>query len=360
MADPGGFYKKFLLFTIGAVCLLILVGGIVRSTGSGMGCPDWPRCFGNWVPPTDISDLPADYKDVYAQKRHQKNLRLANYLEYLGFDELVNKLRKDPTILVEESFNPTKTWIEYLNRLLGVLVGFLITLNVYFSFQHRSSDTKFLTLSISNLLLVGFQGWVGSIVVSTNLLGGLITFHMILALLILAVLIYNFWLTENTKTVVAENRAYVKKVFVLMVISITLFTIQVVFGTQVREGVDSIASQLGDLRRSDWIEGIGLSFYIHRSYSIVILISHLYVCFLASGILRESRLVRMIYLLVFVLLLEVLSGVIMAYFSIPPALQPIHLILATLIFSIDFYLLLEIKRILNSEAVTPQLIQDVE
>ena len=33
--------------------LLVVVGVVVRSTGSGLGCPEWPTCHGSWVPPFD-------------------------------------------------------------------------------------------------------------------------------------------------------------------------------------------------------------------------------------------------------------------------------------------------------------------
>src|SRR5688572_29982787 len=125
MEKRRAFYKLSLA-TLLAVYFLILVGGIVRSTGSGMGCPDWPKCFGRWVPPTSIEELPSNYKQVYSQHREKKNIRFAKYLRAMGMNETADRLLTDKSVLEEADFNPTKTIIEYVNRVIGVIIGFLI------------------------------------------------------------------------------------------------------------------------------------------------------------------------------------------------------------------------------------------
>src|SRR5687768_11618062 len=99
-------FQRILLFCIIGTYLVILAGAVVRGTGSGLGCPDWPRCFGRWVPPMDISELPENYKEVY---------------------KISGKTIAD--------FDPFKTWTEYINRLLGVILGFLVTLLFLSSFR---------------------------------------------------------------------------------------------------------------------------------------------------------------------------------------------------------------------------------
>ena len=134
--------------TIIVTLLVILAGGIVRSTGSGMGCPDWPKCFDRYIPPTDVSQLPADYKEKYVAGRLKKNEKFAKYLESMGKVELADSIRNDKSITLPEEFNPAKTWVEYINRLTGVVAGIFLLLTAVYSFTYRKSAKRIIFLSI--------------------------------------------------------------------------------------------------------------------------------------------------------------------------------------------------------------------
>ena len=66
-------YKFLLILSLSLVYLVIAAGSIVRMTGSGMGCPDWPKCFGYLIPPTEKSQL--EWKLSILQKRTDHNSR---------------------------------------------------------------------------------------------------------------------------------------------------------------------------------------------------------------------------------------------------------------------------------------------
>src|ERR1700712_1094033 len=119
-------FQKVNLITIVLLFILILAGGIVRSTGSGMGCPDWPKCFGQYIPPVNSSELPKDYKQKYVNGRLSKNQRFAKTLDLFGYADLARRIREDRSILIPEEFNVAKTWTEYINRVIGVVSGFFL------------------------------------------------------------------------------------------------------------------------------------------------------------------------------------------------------------------------------------------
>lgn len=300
-------YIRFLKWTLAAVCLLILVGGIVRATGSGLGCPDWPKCFGQWVPPTDVSQLPVDYKEVF---------------------KVAGKEIAD--------FDVIKTWTEYLNRLLGTVIGMMIIGVVILSYAFKGKKTGLILYSWVALVLVSFQGWVGAVVVQTHLASYMITIHMFLALCLVYLL---FWLLR-----VAQDKTYGKElrwealwqtkslILVLFILSL----LQVLLGTQVREAIDVVIKTYPDLLRADWVERSGMTFLIHRSFSIVLLITQGLLCvrLFKFNFDRDAHFQGILFLGC------IGSGIGLAYFNFPAWLQPVHLVMALVLNAAHFDLYL--------------------
>lgn len=340
----SSYFSKLTTVTLVAVYLLILAGGIVRSTGSGMGCPDWPKCFGTWVPPTEVDQLPENYREFYADYRHQKNIKFARYLDFFGYSEIGDSILADESIKEEAEFNKYKTWTEYVNRLLGAVVGFLIILCFLGSLKYFTTDRRLFWLSAASLILVLIQGWIGSIVVSTNLLSWLITLHMVLALVILAVLTALFYYSRNHDVKTKREINNASKLQMLFIVGMALMLVQIVFGTQVRESLDIVSERLGELQRDSWIEGLGINFYVHRSFSILLVLFHFYLFYnLYKTNSKQEKIVFHTKVLLSFILIEILSGVVMAYFGVPFWVQPLHLVLGSLIFGWQFYLLLQVS-----------------
>lgn len=309
-----------------------MVGGIVRSTGSGMGCPDWPKCFGSWIPPTSVDQLPLDYKETFSAIRDKKNQKFARYLSYIGFKETANAILSDDSILVEADFNPTKTWIEYLNRVVGVIIGFLIIILFYRSFQLRKTRSSFFWISLITLITVIIQGWFGSIVVSTNLTSWTITIHMLLAFILIGLIIWLYVKSGDSEKFIVS-----KGLKIILLACILLLVVQVLLGTEVRAAIDRAASLLEP--REGWISTVWADFIVHRTFSWVVLIFNgVFVGLLVKTTGRNPLTVSLIVLI----LLTIVTGAGMAYLAMPAMLQPIHLLLATVTFGVQVLLFLRL------------------
>tara|TARA_R110002049_G_scaffold286030_1_gene467583 strand:- start:216 stop:1145 length:930 start_codon:yes stop_codon:yes gene_type:complete len=296
-------FKFAVVLTIVSLFLLILAGSVVRTTGSGLGCPDWPHCFGQWIPPTDISQLPIDYKEKFAIAGRQ----IAD-------------------------FNATKTWIEYINRLLGVLVGLEMIWLMITAWPLRKMHPKLFKGSVLVFVLTSIQGGIGAKVVSSHLAPHLITFHMFLAIVIVLLTIALYILATGVRKPLTIRSKQVG------VIVLALALVQLILGTEVREGIDLVTSS-GVTDRSLWLNQDSWLFIIHRSFSILyLLIFGLWVGQLwKEEPFGNSR--KLIVALFIITLLAPLTGIVLSYFSMPAFAQPLHLLIATLIISGDFVLI---------------------
>ena len=333
----GSNYNNLTKLGLVLLYLLILAGGIVRCTGSGMGCPDWPKCFGKYIPPTSVTQLPEDYKDSFVKGRIEKNKRLSKVLRLFGLNETADKIINDPEINQAEEFNSFKTWTEYINRLIGAVVGISLLFIFISSINIKPFNSKLIFLSFLSIILVFFQAWVGSIVVSTNLLPGLITFHVIVALIIICNVILCFYISSEYKKDYKSSSI----LSYAIIISLFLFTAQMILGTEVRESVDSFLKVFGFENRSKIIENLGSNFVIHRSFSLIILLLQVFITYLVFIKSKRNKEFKFITFFMLILItLEIAVGAGMAYFEIPKYLQPVHLLLAFMIVGLQFYVYL--------------------
>ena len=321
------FSKSFIRLNWVALVLIYLVviaGSFVRITGSGMGCPDWPRCFGEWIPPTELEQLPENYQEIYLDKRTKKLNMFCQTLRSMGMKETAERLENDPEVLKEEDFNARKTWTEYINRLVGFLAGnTMLVAFVWMLLRYRKG--RVIWIAAFNLVLMLFQAWFGSIVVASNLVPWTITIHMFLALLIIGIQLYIIYLISPRQNEELPQFNWVKYV---LWFSLVVTFYQMFLGTQVREEIDLLVKQ--GYGQTQWIEMMGMSFYIHRSFSWLVLVLLTIVAVKNERSFKYWS-VRWLYIL---LGIELTSGVLLAYAEMPGLVRTAHLVFASVIFGI--------------------------
>jgi cytochrome c oxidase assembly protein subunit 15 len=252
--------------TFVAYFLVILAGGVVRMSGSGMGCPDWPKCFDRYVPPVSEDELPADYKDIYRNKRAKKLQRFIQFLQSVGLEEEAQELSKNPQVLYEQDFNPFNTWTEYINRLMGAFSGLATLWMLILSFRKWKERKSLVVLSFFQLVVLIFQAWWGSMVVASNITPWVLTVHMILALVLVSVQLIIIHLSENTRLITDRKK------IVWVSLGLVFMLVQILSGTQIRQQIDELAKAFP---REDWIQYLGVVFKFHRSFANLILLTAL-------------------------------------------------------------------------------------
>ncbi|HKJ68723.1 MAG TPA: COX15/CtaA family protein [bacterium] len=288
-------YRRFNVITIAATYLLIFVGGLVRVSGAGLGCPDWPKCFGRWIPPTSASQLPADI---------------------------------DPAL-----FNFTLAWIEYINRLIGVAVGLLILGVAILALKNLRQEKRILYPSLTAALLVAFQGWQGSQVVSSGLEPIIVSLHMVMAFIIVSLLIYAalqaYYLEHPEMERQARYPDSLRKLVGLLW-GLTIF--QVILGTQVRSGIEHAAARFPLFTRSELLQQADPVSYLHGLFGVLVA---MFTWWTADRIRKQgvnpSALVEYgSKVMVAVVAAQIVIGGILVGFGLPNVMQLYHLWTASL------------------------------
>ncbi len=306
--------------------LVVLAGSVVRMTGSGMGCPDWPQCFGLMIPPTEASQVTWTPGESYDAGRMlvardtlwvvQRDLEAGTFEQARAAADIAPYTKHDYAI-----FNPVHTWVEFINRLIGAFTGVpalvFLVLSMRHAFRHRR--WRPLLTALWTLFMLGFAAWLGKKVVDGNLIPGSITLHMVGAL---AILVGLMWYIADSLRRERPQRAAVRKGWVAAAAFIAAG--QLIFGTQVREAIDGL-SQAGVLR-ADWVEALPAWWKAHRSASWAVLLVHAaWVVPLLRQTDGASR--RAAWGVAAIIGAQILSGVILTYAGMPAPAQPLHLLL---------------------------------
>lgn len=302
------FYKFSLLTTI-ATYFLILVGGVVRVTEAGLGCPDWPTCFGRWIPPTSLSQLPPDI---------------------------------DP-----DSFNIITAWTEYINRLSGMTVGLIImTLALWAIFKFRDNKT-ILYPSIAAALLTAIQGWQGSVVVSSLLEPIVISVHMFLALIIVGLLIYVTVEAKYKASSVDSMKKLPKALFIWVKIVGLLTITQIILGTKIRGAIEVLAKNSVDASFASWMTETGVYSFLHAGLGLLVVLLALYY----GSILREARNIlpasvnKANNIMIILFSTQLILGLLFIFHDLSAVRQLMHQWFGSLAFGVLLYLYFNLNKI---------------
>ena len=279
------FFRSALTTTILSY-LLIFVGGLVRVSGSGLGCPDWPKCFGRWVPPTNIEQIPAHIDST--------------------------------------AFNIVLAWIEYGNRTLGVIVGISILLMTAIAVIYFRKNNKILFSSLLSLFLVIFNGGLGAIVVSSILNPFIVSLHMILALFLVSVLSYT---TIESYKIIDTNKftnMYLSKKISTSLILLWIFiVIEILLGTGIRTNIELIAIDNPLFSKGELLSSLNSYKYLHSILGFSLLFLSVYLCYLfKDDFLGLSK--QLVLFIFGMIMFQIFLGELMIFFELPQLTRLFH------------------------------------
>ncbi len=337
------FFLRFATFTLISLYLVILAGSVVRATGSGMGCPDWPKCFGFFIPPTDPTEVYFQKQEEYGKGRliivNDTLWRAkADFISGENFER--SNWEKYPQHNYAK-FIVKQTWIEYINRLLGALSAFATLVLLGLSLFRFKKDMLTSLLLVFGIFVLAFVGWLGKVVVDTNLKPLTISMHMFSAMIMVAIII--FVQQRIRKRFFAESRHEISNVLKLgVVVALVLTITQILVGVMVRQQIDTIHAAAGEsASRESWIGQLDGKYLIHQIMAMLTVLYTIALFYLLRKTKPVGNLRKLCYALLILIVAEYGVGVFMHNFSIPAFVQPLHLILVHLIFGVQFAVLMK-------------------
>lgn len=330
-------FKRIVQIAIVSVYLIFIAGSVVRMTGSGMGCPDWPKCFGYYIPPTDVEQLLWKPNTTFVKGAViiiDETLYVAN--NALQTNEVYNS--ENWSVYTKHDyavFNVYHTWTEYINRLASVLSGFVFLFLIVGATRFWKENKKITLLAFAAFFLMLFEAWLGKTVVDSVLKPSVITIHMVAGLMIIGLLLKLLQLVSKKDQPI---RTFNKTFNTLLTVSIILSVIQIALGTQVRQFVDEQVKLFGFENKQMSLYNPSIKFYVHRSFTIAIVLLNFFIFYKNEMLKLKYKIPTWILIL---LGFEAMSGILMFYSDFPFGTQAVHLLSGALLFGLQFYLRIE-------------------
>ncbi len=332
-------FPKIVKYCLISVYVIFLAGSIVRMTGSGMGCPDWPKCFGYLIPPITEGQLlwhpNHEYKKgVVIIKNETLFVAQSNFKTTLHFKDGNWESYKKHDYA---TFNVFHTWTEYINRLTSAVSGIFFLFLIFAATKFWKENKTIVYLSFTAFFLMLFEAWLGKTVVDSVLNPTIITIHMVAGLIIIAIMLKLHHIVSDRKKHFEKNDILFTRILWIAAI---FSLIQIALGTQVRQFVDEQVKMHGFENKEMSLLIPDLKFYIHRSFTIAILIVNIWLFYRSN---MTGKFLKKLNWVLILLALETFTGILMYYVDFPMGTQTAHLLFGVFLFSIQFYLILESK-----------------
>ena len=333
-------FPTIVKITLVSLYLIFLAGSIVRMTGSGMGCPDWPKCFGYYIPPTSEEQITWQPNSTYEEGMiiikdevlfvAEQEVKTASVFNEKNWEEYTKH--------EYATFNKFHTWVEYINRLVTVVSGFIFLFLLAGSLKFRKENKWIPIISFTAFFLMLVEAVLGKMVVDSNLKPTMITIHMVIGLLIIGLVLRLLFIIRKEKTSYKYHALFNK----LLIISVVFSLIQIAMGTQVRQFIDEQVKLFGFENKEYSLMNPSFKFYFHRSFTIAIILVNFGLFYLNQLHKLGYKLVSWILVLLF---LETITGILMYYAEFPLGTQAIHLLSGALLFGVQFYLWMQSRKV---------------
>jgi cytochrome c oxidase assembly protein subunit 15 len=333
-------FPTIVKITLASLYLIFFAGSIVRMTGSGMGCPDWPKCFGYYIPPTSEEQITWQPNSTYEEGM----IIIKDEVLFVAEQEVKTALIFDENNWEEytkheyATFNKFHTWVEYINRLVTVLSGFIFLFLLAGSLKFRKENKWIPIISFIAFFFMLVEAVLGKMVVDSNLKPTMITIHMVIGLLIIGLVLRLLFIIRKEKTSYKYHALFNK----LLILSVIFSLIQIAMGTQVRQFIDEQVKLFGFENKEYSLMNPSFKFYFHRSFTIAIILVNFGLFYLNQLHKLGYKLVSWILVLLF---LETITGILMYYAEFPLGTQAIHLLSGALLFGVQFYLWMQSRKV---------------